>query len=111
LTVESDVPEREPAIRTRRPTPTRVTIEIPDEQGLLERAERLELFSTTRSREAWSETRLVGVAKYPDSDGRWSVEFTTGNFATRSSGHLVLHAELLGPNGALLGVDAVGLID
>lgn len=129
LRVDSDVPNAEPAIRTRRPTRTLVTVDMPervDTEGL---AERVDLFLTTHGLGGTVQTRQVGSAKYPDTDGKWRVEFVTGRVAAptgrwwrmlplpglrgrqRSSGRAVLHAEVVGLNGALLAIDAIGLVD
>ena len=52
------------------------------------------------------ETRLLGSAKHPNSDGSWSVRFLTDRFAIKPDDPVVLHAEVFGPDGVLAAVAA-----
>jgi hypothetical protein len=106
--VKSDVPE-EMGIRTTRSTPTQVTIELPE--SVDEAADRIELYQTATDVDGITQTALLGTARYADSDGRWRVQFRSGPFGSREPGNLVLHAHVLGIDGALQAIDASCLVD
>lgn len=56
-----------------------------------------------------AETRLLGTAKYPDSNGRWTVRFLTDRFALRPDETVALHAEVMGEDGRLLSVSVINM--
>lgn len=56
------------------------------------------------------ETKLLGVAKHPNSDGSWSVRFSTDRFAVSSADTLVVHAEVIGLDNRILAIAAMNPI-
>lgn len=93
-------------LRVLEPTPSVVKAEV--DPSL--KAHSVEFYLTRPSNDGVVETRLLGIAKYPDSDKQWSVRFTTDRFGRKPQDAIVVHAEVLGLDGRLLaaGVLSVG---
>jgi hypothetical protein len=66
----------------------------------------VDFYLTRPASDGTVETRLLGSAKHPNSDGSWSVRFSTDRFAVKPDDPLVLHAEVFGPDGLLAAVAA-----
>lgn len=66
----------------------------------------VDFYLTRPAREGQVETRLLGTAKHPNSDGSWSVRFSTDRFAIKPDDPVVIHAEVFGRDGLLAAVAA-----
>jgi hypothetical protein len=109
LTVRSEQTgdDRGPSLRVTCPSRSVVSAEIPSPLA----PKYVEFYLTRPRADGLAETRLLGVTKYKDGDGKWNVTFTTERFARRPNDPLVIHAEALDEGGRLLAGCAVGVID
>ena len=93
-------------LRTLEPTPSVAKAEV--DPSL--KAHSVEFYLTRPSDDGAVETRLLGIAKYPNSDNQWGVRFTTDRFANSGQEIVAIHAEVLGGDGNLLAAAAIGAI-
>jgi uncharacterized protein (UPF0335 family) len=91
-------------LRVIEPTPSIVRAEV--DPAL--KAQSVEFYITRPRDDAVVETRLLGIAKYRDSDNRWSVRFTTERFGRKPQEIHIIHAEVLDADGRLLAANGAG---
>ncbi|WP_131618125.1 hypothetical protein [Roseivivax marinus] len=88
----------EGTLRVVDPTPSIASVKI--EQELEPRS--ADFFLTRGSGEGAAETRFLGTAKYPASNGEWQIRFDTERFISDPSEPLVMHAEVTDARGNLV---------
>src|SRR5262249_36491585 len=99
--------EGSPSMRVTCPSRTTASVDIPRPLS----PEVVEFYLTRPRTDGGAETRLLGVAKYKDGDGKWTITFTSERFARKPDDPLVLHAEVFGKAGRLIAARAVAVID
>ena len=87
-------------LRVLDPTESTVSVDADPNRG----PSQVDFFLTRPAGEGKVETRLLGTAKYPDSDKKWSVRFLTDRYAESPFDPLLLHAEIRDFRGTLVAV-------
>lgn len=108
LTAEEISPEGDLTLRVTHPTTAVVSAEISPPPDV---PTRVEFFSTRPRWDGGVETRLLGVAKHPDSDGRHTVRFESERFALRPDENMIIHGELVDERGFIIATDAIGIVE
>ena len=99
--------DRVPSLRITCPSRSVVSADIPSSLS----PEYVEFYLTRPRADGVAETRLLGVSKYKDGDGKWNVTFTTERFARKPNDSLVIHAEVLSRESRLIASVAVVVVD
>ena len=102
LSTHSDLGD-EGTLRVLSPTASSAAVNV---DGALN-PQTVDFYLTRPASGSAVETRLLGTAKHPNTDGTWSVRFTTDRFAVKPDDPIVLHAEVFGPEGRLAAVAAL----
>jgi hypothetical protein len=95
------------SLRVTCPSRSVVSAEIPNSLA----PEAVEFYMTRTRVDGVAETRLLGTAKYKDSDGKWNVTFNTERFARRREDAMLVHAEVFGNAGLLIAAQAIAVVD
>lgn len=90
----------EGVLRVLDPTESMASVEVDPDLA----PSRVDFFLTRPAGEGKVETRLLGTAKYPDSEKKWSVRFQTDRYAESPFDPLLLHAEIRDFRGYLVAV-------
>ena len=96
----------EGGLRVTHPSPSVVTAEIVRSIN----PHSVEFYITRPREDGVVETRLLGSARYRDSDGKWSARFVSERFSRKPDEPSVIHAEALGPDGRLLAANFIAPI-
>jgi len=107
ITTEKSTSGGNPVVRVTHPTKTTISAEVPS----LSVPNHVEFYKTQLGVDGSAETRLLGIAKYADKNGRRSVTFQTERFADKQNNPLIIHGELVDGNGYLLAAYAVPLAE
>jgi hypothetical protein len=95
-------------LRVTHPTEAEIAAEVKPAPAV---PTRVEFYTTRPHPDGGIETRLIGVAKHADQDGKRRVRFETERFALRPDENLVIHGELVDGNGFTLAASAVAVIE
>lgn len=94
------------ALRVTCPTQSVISAEVAPSVA----AAWIEFYLTRPRKDGTAETKLLGVSKYQDGDGRWSLTFTSERFARNPQDAVLFHAEVLSEEGRLLAASFLGAV-